>query len=121
MDKVKNEKISRKEMLADMDVRTWPDGRRRVVSVKYVEQGGKLRFFPQCTVGGAGRMNNKQWRVRGFTPCDCKGQPEDHVHPVRIFNIVEYNGRRVWNALSVDAEPATLQGSETPDRTGGLS
>ncbi len=94
--------VTRREMLADMDVRTWPDGRRRVVSVKYVEQGGKLRFFPQCTVGGAGRMNNKQWRVRGFTPCDCKGNPEDHVHPVRIFNIVEYNGRRVFNRISSD-------------------
>ena len=96
--------ITRSEMLADMDIRTLPDGRRRVVSVKYVEQGGKLRFFPQCTIGGAGRMDNKKWRVRGITPCDCKGQPEDHVHPVRIFNVVEYNGRKVFNKTTSDGD-----------------
>lgn len=94
--------ITRSEMLADMDIRKLPDGRRRVLAVKYVEKGGKLRYFPQCTVGGAGKMNNKEWRVRGITPCDCKGQPEDHVHPVRIFNIVEYNGRKVWNKIATD-------------------
>lgn len=94
--------ISRREMLADMDIRTYPDGRRRIVSVKYVQGDGKIRFFPQATVGGAGRMNNKKFRVRGFTPCDCKGQPEDHVHPVSIFNIIEYNGKTVKNPLSTD-------------------
>lgn len=94
--------ITRREMLADMDIRTYPDGRRRVVSVKYVQSDGKIRFFPQATVGGAGKMDNKKWRVRGFTPCDCKGQPEDHVHPVPIFNIIEYNGHKVFNPLTTD-------------------
>lgn len=87
--------MTRREMLADMDIRTLPDGQRRVVSVKYIDKTGKLRFFPQATVGGAGRMNNQQWRVRGFTPCDCKGNAEDHVHPVGIYNIIMYNGRKI--------------------------
>ena len=101
---MEKQRITRSEMLADMDIRTLPDGRSRVVAVKYVEPGGKLRFFPQCTIGGAGRMDNKKWRVRGVTPCDCTGQPEDHVHPVRIFNVVEYNGKVVYNKISSDAD-----------------
>lgn len=101
--------ITRKEMLADMDIRTYPDGRRRIVSVKFVQADGKLRFFPQATVGGAGKMDNKKFRVRGFTPCDCKGNPEDHVHPVCIFNIIEYNGKVVYNELSTDNNGNTVQ------------
>ncbi len=87
--------MTRREMLADMDIRCHPDGRRRVISIKYVDKAGKLRYIPQGTVGGAGRMNNKQWHVRGITPCDCKGHPEDHVHPVNIYNIIMYNNRNI--------------------------
>ncbi len=90
-----NKTMTRREMLADMDIRTHPDGRRRIVSVKFVDKEGKLRFFPQATVGGAGRMNNQQWRVRGFQPCDCKANPEGHVYPVSIFKIIKYNNRDI--------------------------
>lgn len=90
-----DDKMTRSEMLADMDIRKHPDGRRRVISIKYVDNSGKLRFIPQATVGGAGRMNNKQWRVRGVTPCDCVAHPIDHVRPVNIFRVLLYNNRKI--------------------------
>lgn len=84
-----------KEMLQMLDIRSHPDGRPMIYSVKFVQKNGKLRFFPQAIVCGAGRMNNKAFRVRGFQPCDCKGFPEDHVYPVIIDNILEFCGRKV--------------------------
>lgn len=91
--------ITLKEMLVLMDVRAHPDGRPMVHSFKFVMKDGRLRFFPQALVCGAGRMDNKAYRVRGLQPCDCKGWPEDHVHPVRIHNIIEFDGRRVVYTL----------------------
>lgn len=95
MEKKQKEPITRKQMLEMLDIRRTPEGRPIVYSAKFVEASGKLRFFPQCIVCGAGRMNMKQQRVRGLQPCDCKGQPEGHVYPVRIDNILEFNGHKV--------------------------
>lgn len=89
--------IFRSQMLDELDVRYRPDGRRRIFSIKFVTAGGKLIFFPQAYACGAGRMNNKVFRVRGIQACDCLGNPERgiHVYPVRIFNIIQYNGHPV--------------------------
>ncbi len=87
--------ITQREMLQLLDVRYHPNGKPMIYSVKFVQLDGKLRFFPQAIVCGAGKMHNKAYRMRGFQPCDCKGFPEDHVYPVRINNILEFNGRRV--------------------------
>lgn len=87
--------IAWNKMIQLLDVRSHPDGRPMIYSVKFVQKDGKLRFFPQCTVCGAGKMDNKLYRMRGFQPCDCKGFPEDHVYAVRIDNIIEFNGCKV--------------------------
>ena len=89
-------------MLDELDIRTLPDGRKRIFSIKFVTAGGKLVFFPQAYACGAGRMNNKVYRVRGIQACDCKGAPEPgiHVYPVRIFNITMYNGMKVVDPAS---------------------
>lgn len=89
------ETIRRNQVLDELDIRMLPDGRKRIFSIKFVTAEGKLVFFPQAYACGAGRMNNKQYRVRGIQPCDCKGNPELHVYPVRIDNIIAYNGKRV--------------------------
>ncbi|MBQ7496204.1 MAG: hypothetical protein IJT75_10765 [Bacteroidaceae bacterium] len=91
------EPIFRSQMLDELDVRYRPDGRRRIFSIKFVTAEGKLIFFPQAYACGAGRMNNKVFRVRGIQACDCLGNPERgiHVYPVRIFNIIQYNGHPV--------------------------
>lgn len=95
MESDKKAPITRRQMLQQMDIRQTPDGRPIVYSVKFVEASGKLRYLPQCTICGAGRMNVKQHRVRGLQPCDCKGAPEGHVYPVRIDNILNFNGHPV--------------------------
>ena len=82
-------------MLNELDIRTNPNGSRRIFSIKFVTKEGKLIFVPQAYACGAGKMNNKQYRVRGIQPCDCKGNPESHVYPVGIFNIIQYNSMRV--------------------------
>lgn len=89
------ETILRNDMLQELDIRTLPDGRKRIFSIKFVTAEGKLVFFPQAYACGAGRMNNKAYRVRGIQPCDCKGNPELHVYPVNINSIIAYNGKRV--------------------------
>ena len=94
---ITKEPIYRRQVLDELDVRTLPDGRKRIFSIKFVTAEGKLIFFPQAYACGAGRMNNKVFRVRGIQACDCLGNPERgiHVYPVRIFNIIQYNGHPV--------------------------
>lgn len=87
-------------MLRIMDVRFKRNGVPFVFAVKFVQVDGKLRFFPQCTVSGAGQFNSQDARMRGLTPCDCQGHPEDHTHAVRIDNIIEFNGQRVVSVLT---------------------
>lgn len=89
------DKIYRRIMLDVMDVRRKPDGKVAIHSIKFVDKSGKLRFFPQCFVCGAGRMDNKRYRVRGVQPCDCKGNAEGHVYPVNIYSIVWFDKKEV--------------------------
>lgn len=91
------EPIYRRQVLDELDVRTHPDGRKRIFSIKFVTAEGKLIYFPKAYACGAGRMNNKVFRVRGVQACDCLGNPEPgiHVYPVKIYNIIQYNGHPV--------------------------
>jgi len=91
----KPSEIRRNLMLSDMDIRTDDQGRRRIFSMKFVSQAGKLYFIPQAYSCGAGKMNMKKWAVRGVQPCDCKGNPEGHPYPVSIDTILEYKGMKV--------------------------
>lgn len=92
---MKTTEIRRNLMLADMDIRTDELGHRRIFSIKFVTKEGKLYFIPQAYVCGAGRMNMKEFQLRGIQPCDCKANPEGHVYPVDIDNILEYNNMKV--------------------------
>ena len=65
----KKEPIYRSRVLDEMDVRTFPDGRKRIFSIKFVTKEGRLVYFPQAYACGAGRMNNKVFRVRGVQAC----------------------------------------------------
>lgn len=80
------ETIRRNLALADMDIRTDERGRRRIFSIKFVSKEGKVYFMPQAYACGAGRMNMKEYQLRGVQPCDCKGNPEGHPYPVDIYN-----------------------------------
>lgn len=92
---MKATEIRRNLMLADMDIRTDERGRRRIFSIKFVTKEGKLYFIPQAYARGAGKMNMKEFQLRGIQPCDCNANPEGHVYPVDIDNILEYNKMKV--------------------------
>ena len=85
-------------MLDDMDVRYDRYGKRRFFSIKFVSLTGKLYYVPKAYCQGAGKMDNKRYRMRGIQPCCASGNPEGHPYPVRITNIIEYNGHPVvWS------------------------
>lgn len=85
-------------MLADLDIRTDRFGKRRIFSIKFTTKDGKLRFVPTAYATGCRDMNMKLHRFRGIQPCDCKGNPELHVVPVKITNIIEYNSHIIdWS------------------------
>ncbi len=92
------ETIYANTMLADLDIRYDRFGNQRLFSVKFCTLDGKLYFVPQAYATGCKGMDMKKVRYRGIQPCDCKGHPEGHVIPVKITNIMEYNGRIVdWS------------------------
>lgn len=84
-------------MLQMLDIRTTASGKPIVYSAKFVLKDGRFRFLPQCIITGVGKMDMKAHRVRGLQPCDCKGTPDPNTHviPVRINNIIEFNGHPI--------------------------
>ena len=91
-------RMEARTMLAEMDIRTDRYGHKRIFSTKIVTTGGKLYFYPTAYACGCGQMNMKELRYRGIQPCDCKGNPEGHVIPVKITNIIEFNGHKIdWS------------------------
>ena len=92
------EEIPAKVMLDEMDVRYDRYGRRCYFSLKFVSKAGKLYYIPKAYAQGAGRMDNKLYRMRGIQPCCESGQPEGHAIAVRITSILEFNGKKVrWS------------------------
>ena len=87
--------IRRNLALADMDIRTEEDGKKPIFSIKFVSNEGKLYYIPQAYACGAGKMNHKEFQIRGVQPCDCKGNPEGHPYPVNIDQILEYNKMKI--------------------------
>lgn len=68
------ETIRRNLALADMDIRRDERGNRRVFSIKFVSKEGKVYFIPQAYACGAGRMNMKEYQLRGGTALRLQGQ-----------------------------------------------
>ena len=87
--------IRRNLALADMDIRTDENGKRRIFSIKFVSAQGKVYFIPQAYACGAGKMNQKEYALRGIQPCDCRGNKEGHPYPVNIDLMLEYNRMKI--------------------------
>lgn len=87
--------VTRDQVLQEMDVRRLSTGKKKLYTITFIGKNGKRYFLPKAYSCGAGKMDNKRWRLRGVQPCDCKGNPEGHVYPVGIFNIIAFNGYKV--------------------------
>ena len=96
------------QMLDELDVRTTPDGRKRIFSMKFCTNEGKLHYFPQVYITGVNNMDMKRARYRGVQPCCTQGNPEGHLFPVKITNILELDGHPIdWsNGYKEDPSPA---------------
>jgi hypothetical protein len=86
--------IRRNLMLKEMDIRWLPNGERNIISIKFVDKSGKLRYVPQAYVRGL-PWDVQEARQRGIQPCDCRGNMEGHLYPVGIDSIVMFNGMEV--------------------------
>lgn len=87
--------IPRNTALREMDVRFDEANNRRFFSIKFVTKQGVLLYFPKCYSCGAGKMNNRRYRLRGIQPVDSEGKNFGHVYPVMIDSILFYNGHKV--------------------------
>lgn len=87
-------KIRRVDVLREYDIKETPSGKQVVFSIKFVKKSGELVFLPRAVACGL------PWelaanRQRGVMPVDPAGAQSGHVYPVRIDNIIEWNGNRV--------------------------
>jgi len=81
-------------VLKEYDIKETPDGKQVTFSIKFVKTNGEIVFMPRAVACGL-KMNMSVNRMRGVLPIDDLGNSTGHPTPVRIDNIVEFNGRRV--------------------------
>lgn len=81
-------------MLREYDIKETPSGKQLVFSIKFVKKSGELVFLPRAVATGL-PWNVAENRQRGVVPVDATGEKSGHIYPVRIDNIIEWNGNRV--------------------------
>ena len=95
MAKEERKPMTATQMIDELDIRTTPDGKKRIFSMKFCTQEGKLYYFPQVYITGVNCQDMKKMRYRGVQPCCASGNPEGHLFPVKITNIIELNGHPI--------------------------
>jgi hypothetical protein len=86
--------IALNQLLDELDVAFTPEGKPVVFSIAFVKKNGELVYFPKARKSGV-NMDMKKNAMRGIQPTDRYGKPFGHPTPVRIWNIVEFNGKQV--------------------------
>jgi len=81
-------------VLADMDEKTLPDGSQKVFSIKFVKMNGELVYVNRAVRCGL-KMDMKKNAFRGILRVDKDLKKSGHPTPVKIWNILEYNGIKV--------------------------
>ena len=88
------EKIRRVDALREFDIKETIDGNQVVFSIKFVTKQGELVTLPRAVATGL-PWNTTVHRQRGVIPVDKTGKKTGHIYPVRIDNIIEWNGKTV--------------------------
>lgn len=86
--------IKHSVVLNDMDEKKTPDGKVKMFSIKFITLTGELVFLKRAIKTGL-RMHLKNNMMRGVLPVDKEGEKTAHIYPVKIWNIIEYNGYEV--------------------------
>jgi uncharacterized OB-fold protein len=81
-------------VLADMEVKSNPDGKIKTFSISYVKKDGELVYVLRAIKTGL-RFNSYSKMMRGVVAVDKEGGWIGHPTPVHIFKITEYNGFKV--------------------------
>ena len=87
-------KIRRIDMLREYDIKTNPQGNQITFSIRFIKIDGESVFLPRAIATGL-NMNVSENRMRGVRPVSSFLDPIGHIYPVRIDNIIEWNGKQV--------------------------
>ena len=87
-------KIRRIDMLREYDIKSDPQGHQITFSIRFIKLNGESVFLPRAIATGL-KMNVAANRMRGIRPVNSKLDHIGHIYPVRIDNIVEWNGKQV--------------------------
>lgn len=86
--------IRRADVLREYDIKEDSKGRQVVFSIRFIKINGESVYLPRAVATGL-PWNVKDSRMRGVRPVDASGDKAGHIYPVRIDNIVEWNGNSV--------------------------
>lgn len=81
-------------VLRELDVKLRPDGNPKTFAIKFVKKNGELVYYHRAISTGL-KMNMKANAMRGVRLVDRQFNGIDHITPVYIWSIVEFNGLRV--------------------------
>ncbi len=81
-------------VLRELDEKILPGGNPKTFSIKFVKKNGELVFLHRAISTGL-NMNMKKNAMRGVRLVDRDFNGIDHITPVLIWSIVEFNGMRV--------------------------
>lgn len=82
-------------VLADLDSKLTPTGKPITFSIKFIKKNGELVFIRKAIKVGLAKMNLFENAFRGVVAVDDQNDWIGHPTPVKIWNIVEYNGFKV--------------------------
>jgi hypothetical protein len=88
-----NESINTAELIAELDNKIDAMGHPVTFSTGFLLDNGEYRYFHRAVVTGL-KMNASDHARRGIQPVDADNKPIDHVYPVSIWAIVEFNGKK---------------------------
>ena len=88
-------RIGLSEVLAELDEKILPNGKPKIHSVKFINSKGEVVYLHRCISSGAGKMNMSANALRGFQPISKDLKKEGHPYPVKIWHIIEFNGKKV--------------------------
>lgn len=86
--------IALRQTLDELDVAYTPEGKPVVFSMAFVKKNGELVYYPKARKSGV-NMDMKKNAMRGIQQCDRNGKPFGHPTPVKIWSIVQFNGKTV--------------------------
>ncbi|MEA3378037.1 MAG: hypothetical protein U9Q69_00195 [Nanoarchaeota archaeon] len=82
------------EVLNEMDIKTDTEGKQKVFSIKFISKNGELRYLRKACNTGL-NMDMKKHAMRGVLAISEDGRKIGHPIPVKIWNIIEFNNKKI--------------------------